>query len=275
MDLIKCPLRAIEAVGRDRLFPGCTRGQKPTGRSCRLPWQRISSHPEPAAESHRKYFLLSRRSCYVVKRNLVRELFLKVRECERLTSFASFCSLMFSAMYLTLSIASLTSGDSGNSGISPPFKDSELEHWLPPLTLAMLPPVSAPRLPIPPLPPPESAGSLLDLWYQQQLHLPSQHRDVEPLIGSPLKLLRLESSVLLKRYLRFDMLDTTLEANAWGLCNVAEWTVQDLECMSWTLPAPVTCSGSLSGRVMNITLGSSSKNTARTQQGMVWVFGVR
>lgn len=35
LDQIKCPLRAIEAVGKDRLFPGCTRGQKPTGRSCR------------------------------------------------------------------------------------------------------------------------------------------------------------------------------------------------------------------------------------------------
>lgn len=198
-----------------------------------------------------------------------------------LTSFASFCSLIFSAMYLTLSIASLTSGESGNRDIIPTSRDSELEHWLSPPAPAALPPVKAPRLPSPPLPPPESAGSLLVLWCQQQLQRPSRHRNPEPalLVVSPLKLLRLESSVLLKGRWRFIRLDTTLEARAWGLCCVCrepdEWMAQGLECIIWTLSATVTFSGSRSGLVINITLGSSPKNTLLTQQGIVCVFGVR
>lgn len=198
-----------------------------------------------------------------------------------LTSFASFCSLMFSAMYFTLSMASVTSGESGNRGIIPPSRDSELEHWLPPPTPPAVPPVSAPRLPSPPLPPPESEGNLLVLWCQQQLQRPSQHRNAEPapLTESPLKLLRLESSVLLKSRWRFVRLDTMLEARAWGLCCFCKlpdvWMAQGLEFPVWTLPATVTCSGSLSGLVMNITRGKSPRNTVRTQQGMVWVFGVR
>lgn len=196
-----------------------------------------------------------------------------------LTSCASFCSLMFSAMYLTLSRASLTSGDSGSSGITPPSIESELEHWLPALTAP--PPVSAPMLPSPPLAPPESAGSLLDLPCQQQLQWPSQPKNAEPapLPRVPLKLLRLERSVLLKSRWRFVRLDTALEAGAWGLCCLSkvpdEWMAQGLERGGRTLFVVATLSGSLSGLLMNMTLGSIPRNTVRTQQGMVWVFGVR
>lgn len=48
---VKCPLRVIEAGGKGPLFPGYTLGQRPTERSCRLPWQHTSSHPEPVRGS--------------------------------------------------------------------------------------------------------------------------------------------------------------------------------------------------------------------------------
>lgn len=44
---ITCPRPTVGAARRVQLYPGCTRGQRPTGRSCQLPWQHTSSHLGP------------------------------------------------------------------------------------------------------------------------------------------------------------------------------------------------------------------------------------
>lgn len=196
------------------------------------------------------------------------------------TSFASFCSLIFSAMYFTLSMASLISGESGRRDMIPSSRDSELLNCVsPPIPIAP-PPLSAPRQPSPPLPPPESEGSLPDLFCQQQLQrspLPG-NPELAHLFESPLLLLRFESSVLFSIRWRFVRLDIILDPGARALCFCRvpdECTVQGLKCTVWTLLPTATFSGSLSGLVMNITRGSSPRKTRRTQQGMVCVFGVR
>lgn len=164
---VKCRLQVAVVEGKVPLFPGCTPEQKPTGRSCRSPWRHTSSHlePEKVAVTFPTHHFVNDDTPKGKPSPLPHGTYK-----DALTSLASFWSLIFSAMYLTLSMASFTSWDIGDENTSPPSTELKLEQGLPAPIPAAAPPLRVPTLPSPLLPPPDSAGSFVDFWCQ---HWPS------------------------------------------------------------------------------------------------------